>query len=284
MITGKCLAKVNAGETERSLFMKRSGHYAVITGASSGIGREFAKRFAKEGYSLILVARREERLNELADQLKEQMDSDAKCLVIPKDLRNMEECRELSERLQKEPVSIFINNAGFGDCGIFTETDLTKDLDMIDLNVKAMHYFTKSMLRKFKDQGGGYLLNVASMAGLTPAGPFMATYYATKSYVVSLTRAIARELQETGSRVYIGCLCPGPVDTEFNENANVEFALKGITPEYCANYAVDMMKKRKTVIIPTALLKAVSSAGRLLPQDLYIATVSKQQKKKLWKD
>ena len=261
--------------------MKRSKHYAVITGASSGIGAEFARRFAKEGYSLILVARRENRLAELSGQLKEIMDSDAKCLIIPKDLGNMEECRELYDRLEKEPVFIFINNAGFGDCGLFNETDLNKDLSMIDLNIKAMHYFTKMMLRKFTRQGGGYLLNVASSAGLIPAGPFMATYYATKAYVVSLTRAIARELSETGSRVYIGCLCPGPVDTEFNENANVEFSLKGITAEYCANYTVDMMKKKKTVIIPTALMKAVIGAGRIIPQKLYIAGVSKQQKKKL---
>ena len=109
----------------------------------------------------------------------------------------------------------------------------------------------------------------------------MATYYATKSYVVSLTRAIARELSETGSKIYIGCLCPGPVDTEFNENANVEFSLKGITAEYCANYAVDVMKKRKVVIIPTAIMKAAIGVGRFIPQNLYIASVSRQQKKKL---
>ncbi|WP_026522537.1 SDR family NAD(P)-dependent oxidoreductase [Butyrivibrio sp. VCB2001] len=261
--------------------MKHSKYFVVITGASSGIGMEFAKRFAKEGYSLVLVARRENRLLELSKQLEKVMDSDAKCLVIPKDLGDIQQCKELADRLEKEPVSIFINNAGFGDCGKFTETDLNKDLDMIDLNIKAMHYFTKRMLRKFSDQGGGYLLNVASSAGLIPAGPFMATYYATKSYVVSLTRAIARELSETGSKIYIGCLCPGPVDTEFNENANVEFALKGITAEYCANYAVDMMKKRKVVIIPTALMKVAISAGRFIPQNLYIASVSRQQKKKM---
>ena len=262
--------------------MKRAKQYSVITGASSGIGVELARRFAIEGFSVILVARREEKLLEVKEQLKNYLDDEAECLVITADLRNMEECAALADRLEDMPVRIFINNAGFGDCGPFTETDTDKDLDMIDLNVKALHYFTKRMLRKFKRQGGGYLLNVASSAGLLPAGPFMATYYATKAYVVSLTRAIARELKETGSRIYVGCLCPGPVDTEFNRNANVQFSLKGISAEYCADYAVDMMKKRKVLIIPTLLMKAAVLAGRFIPQELYIASVSGQQKKKIY--
>ena len=263
--------------------MKRSKLYAVITGASAGLGVEFARRFAIEGYSLVLVARRENRLQEIAAELETYLDDDAKCVIMTTDLGNMDECRALADRLDKMPVTIFINNAGFGDCGSFVETDLEKDLDMIDLNVKALHFFTKRMLQKFRRQGGGYLLNVASSAGLIPAGPFMATYYATKAYVTSLTRAIARELYEEGSNVYIGCLCPGPVDTEFNSVANVEFALKGISADYCANYAVDMMKKRKVVIIPTLLMKCLLPAGRFIPQNLYIAGVSGQQKRKIYR-
>ena len=260
--------------------MKRARQYAVITGASSGIGAEFAKRFAKEGYSLVLVARREDRLQDLKLELMYDLAEEARCVIMAADLSKMDVCEAVADRLEKIPVSIFINNAGFGDCGAFTETDLDKDLDMIDVNVKAVHYFAKRMLRKFKRQGGGYLLNVASSAGLTPAGPFMATYYATKSYVVSLTRAVARELYEAGSPVYVGCLCPGPVDTEFNENANVEFALKGISAKYCANYAVDQMKKKTVVIVPTVAMKALAHGGRFVPDNVMLAMVSHQQKKK----
>ena len=111
----------------------------------------------------------------------------------------------------------------------------------------------------------------------------MATYYATKAYVTSLTRAIATELKEQGSRVYIGCLCPGPVDTEFNDVANVNFALKGITASYCANYAVDQMKKRKVVIVPTLTMKCTVFFSRIIPQNLYIKLTGNQQKKKLGK-
>ena len=152
---------------------------------------------------------------------------------------------------------------------------------MIDVNVRAVHILTKLVLRKMKAQGGGYLLNVASSAGLIPAGPYMATYYATKAYVASMTRAVARELKEEGSRVYIGALCPGPVDTEFNSVANVEFALPGITPEYCADYAIRQMKRRKVVIVPTLALKAATTMGRFIPQSVYIAIAGHQQKKKL---
>jgi hypothetical protein len=210
------------------------------------------------------------------------MDKGTECIVMPADLTNMDDCKMLADSIKEKPVAFFINNAGFGDCGEFVETDLSKDLDMIDLNVKALHYLTKRVLRQFKRQGGGYLLNVASSAGIIPAGPYMATYYATKAYVVSLTRAIARELKESRSNIYIGCLCPGPVDTEFNENANVEFSMKGISASYCVNYAVDMMKKRKVVIIPTLLMRTLMFSGRFIPQNLYIANISKRQRRKVW--
>ena len=152
---------------------------------------------------------------------------------------------------------------------------------MIDVNVKAMHLLMKLMLRRMEKQEGGYILNVASSAGLLPAGPYMATYYATKAYIASLTRAVALELKQRGSRVYVGALCPGPVNTEFNAVANVEFALAGITPEYCVRYALKQMKRRKVVIVPTLTLKAVITCGRFIPQKVLIAITAHQQKKKL---
>lgn len=251
--------------------------YAVITGASSGIGVEFAKRLAKKDYHLILVARRQERLEKLKKKLG------TSCDIITADLGKEEECYRLFEEIKDKEIEVFINNAGFGDCGAFLEGDLEKELNMIQVNVKAVHLLTKLVLRKMEKQNAGYLLNVASSAGLMEAGPYMATYYATKSYVTSLTQGIAQELKEKGSNVYIGCLCPGPVDTEFNNVANVEFALKGITPGYCASYALKQMYRKKVVIIPTLQMKAAMTFGRFLPRSIYVKIASHQQKKKIYK-
>jgi short-subunit dehydrogenase len=154
-------------------------------------------------------------------------------------------------------------------------------MSMIDVNVKAMHLAMKLALRRMQKQGNGYILNVASSAGLLPGGPYMATYYATKAYVASLTRAVACELKESDSRIYVGALCPGPVDTEFNSVANVEFALKGISVEACVDCAVAQMKKRKTIIIPTARIKLAIFGGKIFPDKLVVRMTAHQQRKKL---
>ena len=262
------------------ILMKDS--YAVITGASAGIGVCFARRLAKEGYKLVLVARRKERLVELARQLEQEYGT--QCKVIVCDVATTEECIRLMGEIKDLPVKIFINNAGFGDCGQFVRGDLAKELDMIDVNIKALHILMKLALQQMDNDTTeeSYLLNVASSAGLLPAGPYMATYYATKAYVTSLTQGVAAELKEAGSNIYVGCLCPGPVDTEFNSVANVEFALKGISAEYCANYAVNQMFRKKTVIIPTWFLKVALTFGRMIPRKLCVSIAARQQKKKLY--
>lgn len=252
--------------------MKR---YAVVTGASSGIGMEFARQLAKKGYSLVLTARREERLKELAKELP------VECKIILADLSKEEECRRLFEEIKDLKIAVFINNAGFGDCGKFIDSSLAKELDMIRVNIEAMHVLMKLMLQKMQEKNAGYILNVASSAGLLPAGPYMSTYYATKAYVTSLTRGVAEELREAGSKVYVGCLCPGPVDTEFNAVANVEFALKGIRAKDCAAYALKQMAHRQTVIVPTLLMKLATTSGRMIPQKLCVQIAAGQQKKKM---
>lgn len=258
--------------------MKQKTSYAVVTGASSGIGAELARRLAKEGFRLVLVARRRERLQSLADEIG-KMGQD--CIVFPADLAKIKECKRLMSELEGLKVTVFVNNAGFGACGSFLDTDTGKELQMIDVNIRAVHLLTKLVLLKMQKQGKGYLINVASSAGLMPAGPYMAAYYATKSYVASMTRAVAEEFREMGSPVYVGCLCPGPVNTEFNEVADVEFALPGISAKYCADYAVKQMKKRKTVIVPTIRMKLAMTVGRFLPQKMYIRIAAHQQKRKL---
>lgn len=249
------------------------GKYAVITGASSGLGVEFAKCLSQKGYKLILVARREERLRKLADHLKSE------CEIISADLTDEAECYRVWKTIKNREIEIFINNAGFGDCGCFTETDLDKELDMVQLNVKAVHIFSKLALRKMQEKNEGYILNVASCTGLMPGGPYMATYYATKAYVTSLTRGIAEELKESGSDVYVGCLCPGPVATDFNKVANVKFTLPEITSEHCVKYALKQMWKRKVVIIPTIQMKIAMTLGRYISQSLYVKIAGNQQEK-----
>lgn len=252
-------------------------NYAVVTGASAGLGTEFAKQLAGKGYKLILTARREERLQALAKELPTE------CEIIPADLSKTEECLRFFEAIKEKKIDIFINNAGFGDCNLFLEGDLLKELSMIDVNVKAMHTLMKLSLQKMHKEGRGYILNVASSAGLLPAGPYMATYYATKAYITSLTQAVACELKEGGSKIYVGALCPGPVDTEFNAVANVEFALKGITPEYCVRYALKKMAQKKVIIVPTWLMKLSTTTGHMGPRALAVKITSGQQKKKLGK-
>ena len=252
---------------------------AVITGASSGIGMEFAKAFAGKGYDLILCARREERLQKLKEELEETHFME--CGIVAADLSEEQECFRLFDQVKDRRVDVFINNAGFGECGRFSDTDLKKELDMIDVNVRAVHIFSKLLIQKMKKAGHGYLLNVASSAGLFPAGPYMAAYYATKAYVVSLTKAIAKELSEENSRVYAGALCPGPVDTEFNEVANVEFSLPGISAEQCVRAAFLGMAKRQVIIVPSLFMKLAVTGKGLLPDKAVLPILARQQKRKL---
>ena len=251
--------------------------YALVTGASSGLGFEFVKQLSQRGYKLILVARRRDKLEQVQKSIKTES------IIIAADLSERDECvRVITETLGLN-IDVFINNAGFGDCGRFYETDANKDLQMIDVNVTAMHLLLKMMLQRMKSSKvtGGYILNVASSAGLLPAGPYMATYYATKAYVTSITQAVARELKEEDSEIYVGALCPGPVDTEFNDVANVEFALKGISAGYCVTYALkQMFDRRKVLIVPTLRMKLAILGTRFLSRDQAVALTADQQKKK----
>lgn len=252
--------------------------YAVVTGASSGIGADFARNLSARGYGLILVARREDRLKTLAAELSTPVE------IFTADLSRREECERLGEFMDKFEIGVFINNAGFGDCGAFTESDLGKELQMINVNINALHVLSKIALKHLqKNSEKAYLLNVGSSAGLLPAGPYMATYYATKAYVVSLTQAIAMELQESRSNVSASVLCPGPVKTEFNDVANVQFALPGISPKFCASYALKQMFKKKTIIVPSLFMKLATIAGKLLPRYVASKVAGTQQKKKLGK-
>ena len=223
---------------------------ALITGASSGIGRDMARYLASKGWDLILVARREDRLKELKEEF-----SEVNVRTIVTDVGDAACCRELYEITKDDGVDFLINNAGFGLAGEFTATDLDTELNMIDVNIRALHILTKLFLRDFVARDSGYILNVASSAGFMP-GPLLSTYYASKNYVLRLSEAIYEELRHKSSRVKISALCPGPVNTEFNKVARVKFAVNGISSEDCARIAVDGALKGKLVIIPSFPIKA----------------------------
>ncbi|MBP1534643.1 MAG: SDR family oxidoreductase [Ruminococcus sp.] len=246
---------------------------ALITGASSGIGREIARELDRRGFRVIIVARREDRLKELAAEL-----CDAR--VIASDLSSADACKKLYEDVKSERVTVLVNNAGFGKLGRFEDIPLEDELQMIDVNVKAVHVLTKLFLKDFIEEDRGYILNVASSAGLMPGGPMMATYYATKAYVTSLTSAIYDELQWIASRVSVSALCPGPVDTEFNDVANAQFGTKSLTPEYCAKRAVQGMFARELIIVPEKGLGAVTKLAQLAPRKLALAITGQLQKNK----
>lgn len=236
---------------------------ALITGASSGIGRDMARYLASLHIDLILVARRKERLEELRKEL------DVKVEILVLDLLERKNLDKLYNHVKDKKIDIFINNAGFGLFGEFLKTDLERELEMIDLNVVAYHVLTKLFLQKMQKDGGGYILNVCSSAGFL-AGPRLATYYATKNYVLKLTMAIYEELRQMKSPVVISALCPGPVNTEFNKVAQGKFTVDGTDSFYVAKYAVKKMFQKKLIIVPTLTMKLGLFFSRFLPWKLLL--------------
>ena len=243
---------------------------ALITGASSGIGKDMAVYLAQKGYDLVLVARRTERLEQLK---KELPNVDVMCITA--DLSDTDECKRVYEETKGVEIDMLINNAGFGLAGNFVDTDLDRELAMVDTNVKAVHILTKLYLRDFVKRDSGVILNVASIAGFM-SGPLLATYYATKNYVLSLTRAIYKELKKNKSKVTISALCPGPIKTEFFDVANVKFLIGGVESKSVAKYAVDKALKGKLVILP-GIVKFVPFWIRLVPTKFVMSILYKFQ-------
>ena len=245
---------------------------ALITGASSGIGRDMARELNQKGYDLILVARDLDKLQEVKNALKTNVE------VVAMDISNVDNCKSLYQ--QYKDIDILINNAGFGDCGYFTKTKLEKEIDMINTNVVAYHTLTKLYLQDMREKDSGIILNVASIAGFMP-GPLMATYYATKNYVVRLSEAIREELKKQKSKVQISILCPGPVNTNFNRVADVQFALKGLSSEYVAKYAINKMLKGKFYIVPGWKIKLAKIGAKIAPTNLVAKISYNMQKRKI---
>ncbi len=197
----------------------RSRKIALVTGASFGIGRDLAEICAREGHDLVLVARTNEKLESLSKELNGRFEVSTR--VFAMDLTENDTPQVLCDALAKEGVAvdILINNAGFGSTGPFVEADPPSQLNMIQLNIKALTHLTRLFLPPMVDRGRGWIMNVASVAGFQP-GPFMAVYYASKAFVLSFSEALAEEVRDRG--VTVTALCPGPTATEFQSRAKME--------------------------------------------------------------
>lgn len=231
---------------------------ALITGASSGIGREIAKLLADKYDELVIVARTESKLIELKKEIEVESKCNVKIEVL--DVSIKENCIKLFE--SNKDIDLLVNNAGFGDYGEFTETSLDKELSMINTNIVAYHILTKLYLIEMQKRNSGHILNVASIAGFMP-GPLMATYYATKSYVVRLSQGIRQELKKQKSKVKISILCPGPVNTNFKDAANIKFNFYGANTRSIAKYAVKHLNR--FYIVPRIEIKLSRILIKIVP-------------------
>ena len=221
---------------------------ALITGASSGIGREIARRAAAEGWNLLLIARREDRLQELQFELEQNHGVSVQ--TLSKDLTDPAAATAIGDYVAATGLEVdaLINNAGFGGHGLFHEQQLDRNLEMIQLNISCLVALTRLLLPGMIERGRGRILHVASTAGLIP-GPLQAVYYATKAFVISFSQALAEELDGTG--VTSTALCPGPVKTEFADVASLQGTrlLKGAAdPEDVAEVGWKGMKKGKLLV------------------------------------
>lgn len=245
---------------------------ALITGASSGIGREFAYQLANEGYDIIITGRRQERLEEIKKNIK-----NVNVDVYACDLSKEEDCYKLFKEFPD--IDLLVNNAGFGVFGEFSKTDLDAEIEMINLNIKALHILMKLYLQRMEEKNSGNIINVASSAAFFP-GPMFSSYYSSKAYVYRMTLAIYEELRRKNSKVRVSVLCPGPVDTEFNSVAGVKFGLSAVTVDYVVRYTLKMLKKKKTVITPSLSIKLTRILSKIVPDKIASRAVYKIQKAK----
>lgn len=243
----------------------------VITGASSGIGVELARGLAGRGFPLMLVARRRERLDELADQLRQEH-----CVgveVLPLDLADTQARAQLADRLRNDAIAGLCNSAGFGTSGRFWELPFARESEEVVLNALALMELTHAALPGMVKRGAGAVLNIASIAGFQPI-PYMAVYSATKAFVLTFSEAVQEELHGTG--VSVTALCPGPVPTEWAEIASAErfsIPLAQVSPHDVAEAAIAGMLSGKRTVVPGIVPKFVSTSGRFAPRSLLLPAI-----------
>ena len=254
--------------------------YVIITGAASGIGREFARHYAKNGHPLLLVDKNALMLSETSQHMREAYKVEVHELA--KDLSSRSSAQEIYDYTIENSLPIFglINNAGFGLFGKFSETNLTTELTMVDLHVTTPITLTKLFLLQMLKRNEGEILNVSSLAGFQP-GPMMSVYYSTKAFLISFTEAIAREHKE--SKVNISVLCPGVTNTNFKQTVcnSSEAKINSLDscPEKVVEYGIKSLRKGKVVVVPTVICKFLSLLPRFLPRNTARNVVYKIQMK-----
>ncbi len=253
---------------------------ALITGASSGIGYEISKIFARNGFSLILVARNQVKLTDLAEELKK--DYGINCRVIVKDLTHPNAAREIYEELGDSfKLDVLVNNAGVGVNGEFKEIPWKIQHELIALNVTSLTYLCKLFGTNMVKRKSGKILNVASTAGFQ-AGPYMSTYYASKAYVILLSEGLNAELRKSG--VTVTALCPGPTKTDFFNRADMNgtklaASLWEMSAENVAQAGFDGLMKGKAIIIPGLMNKLLNLSIRFSPRAVTTLITEKLNKK-----
>ena len=251
---------------------------ALITGASGGIGEEFAKVFAREKYDLVLVARSEDKLIKLANDLQSKYGVAVQ--VIAKDLAKPDSPNELFDDLKNTQIDALVNNAGYATYGEFVKIDLQTELDEMQLNMVTLTHLTKLFLPAMVENGFGQILNVASTAALQP-GPLMAVYYATKAYVLSFSEAIAKELEGTG--VTVSALCPGPTESGFQQRAAMtdsRLVQSGLmSAQKVAERGYKGLVRGERVVIPGLSNKLGALAIRFSPRNMVTNLVMNMQKR-----
>lgn len=252
----------------------------LITGASSGFGLEFSKIFAETGHHLLLVARNEEKLEKLQHALERKYGIDV--YILTQDLSVPHAAKKVARYVKSQNlrVEILINNAGFGDYGAFVSSDLTKQTQMIDLNIRSLMEMTHTFLPGMVKRGRGRILNVASIASFE-AGPKMSVYYATKAFVLSFTESLSEELR--GSGVTVTALCPGPTDTGFSKAAempNGRFAnlFRLTKPQDVAYYGYRALMSDWVIAIPGRMNRLAVIAVKFLPRKIIRRAVAILQK------
>ncbi|MGA2668203.1 MAG: SDR family oxidoreductase [Ignavibacteria bacterium] len=248
--------------------------YTLITGASGGIGLELSHLFAKDGYNLVLVARSGDKLDALSKELTDEHKIHVK--VISEDLSKPSSAKEIYERVREQslPVTVLINNAGFGSAGMFADTDIKNEIDMIQVNVLSLIELTKLFLHDMMERKNGKILNVASTAAFAP-GPLMSVYYASKAFVLSFSGALSDELKGTG--ISVTALCPGPTGTGFQERSHVEttrlFAFNVMDAKTVASIGYRGLMKGKTIVIPGIMNKMLIGSMRISPRKLVVKII-----------
>lgn len=251
--------------------------FAVITGATGGLGRAFAQQLAGRGYDLLLTARNNTALKELAREIK------AGCPVavevLAADLARPEGAEQLLAACEGRPVEVFINNAGFGLLGPSSSLPWEKEAELLAVNVSAAHRLAKTLLSRMDR---GYILNVGSLAGFQPA-PGMAAYAASKAWLVQWSRAVGYELRRQGKPITLSVLCPGPVKTGFDQAAGARRKRGGMDPDRCVRIALRGLLRGKAQIVPGLSMKLLVLASRLLPTGLMLPAQYRLQSRKLKK-